>query len=170
MADSSKPDSSTNDDLGKTQAVPEKGCLLGIDYGTKRVGLAVSDSRQSIASPIENYTLSDPQANERFFRKVVDEYAVVGVVVGLPVHLQSGDEGEVAAAARDYGQWLHETVERPICFWDERMTSQIADEAMVLADFSPKQRKKRLDMVAAQVMLQSFLDAPDRSKAPGSYQ
>lgn len=168
MADSSNPDSSTNDDSGEAEAVPEKGCLLGIDFGTKRVGLAVSDSRQSIASPIENYTLSDPQANERFFRKVVDEYAVVGVVVGLPVHLLSGDEGEVAVAAREYGQWLHETVERPVCFWDERMTSQLAEQAMMLADLTPKQRKKRLDMVAAQVMLQTFLDAPDRAKAPGS--
>lgn len=168
MANSSKPDSSPNDDSKETEVVPVKGCLLGIDYGTKRVGLAVSDSRQSIASPIENYTLSDPQANQRFFRKVADEYAVVGVVVGLPVHLQSGDEGEVAAAAREYGQWLRETVDRPVCFWDERLTSQVAEEAMMLADFSPKQRKKRLDMVAAQVMLQSFLDAPDRSKVPGS--
>lgn len=148
-------------------AFPTRGALLGIDYGTKRIGVALATEDQSIASPIENYTRCGLEADARFLKSLADEYGVVGIVVGLPV-LMSGDEGGKAREARAFGAWVAEVTGRPVCFWDERYTSQIAETALEGADLTKKRRKRRLDKVAAQVMLQSFLDAPDRSQAPGA--
>ena len=84
------------------KSVPMSGVLLGIDYGTKRVGVAVSDRGQRFSSPLHNHDRHGLHVDERFFRKVVEEYNPVGLVVGLPIHL-SGDESEKSNAfVRDF--------------------------------------------------------------------
>ena len=85
--------------------VPVTGVLLGIDYGTKRVGVAVSDRGQRFSSPLHNHDRHGLHVDARFFRKVVEEYSPVGLVVGLPIHL-SGDESEKSKEARKFAQWL----------------------------------------------------------------
>jgi putative Holliday junction resolvase len=146
---------------------PAQGRLLGLDYGTKRLGLALSNAEQTIATPLETYLRRDPRQDEKHLQQKVQEYGVVGLVVGLPVHM-SGDEGEKAREARAFGQWAAGVTKRPVQFADERYTSIMADEHLQTAQLSPKKRKALRDMLAAQILLQSYLDSPRRGEAPGA--
>ena len=132
--------------------------LLGVDFGTVRVGLAVSDSERLIASPHSVYRRKDAAADEGFFRKLVEQEEIGGLVVGLPMHM-SGDEGGKAEEARAYGDWLAKTTQLPVEYWDERYSSSDADEHMKGAKLTPKQREERRDKIAAQIILQGFLEA-----------
>ncbi len=147
------------------QPVPSKGVLLGLDFGTRRVGVAVSTPEQTIACPLETYHRRDANADAAYLKRLVAQYRVVGVVVGLPVHM-SGHEGEKARQARRFGRWVHEVTGLPVQFWDERFTSSLADDVLQQGGLTRRQRKARRDKLAAQILLQSFLDAPDRSKPP----
>lgn len=140
------------------RTVPETGVLLGIDYGTKRVGVAVSDRDQKFSSPLHNHDRHGAQVDERFFRKVVEEYRPVGLVVGLPIHL-SGDESEKSREARLFGEWLRKVTGLPLTFQDERFTSFQAEKLLAAAEMTKKKRKERMDKLAAQILLQTFLDA-----------
>lgn len=144
---------------------PTQGRLLGIDYGTKRIGVAVSNDEQSISSPIENYTRRDSAADSAFLRYAVDEYQAVGLIIGLPVHM-SGDEGGKAREARKFGEWVAKTVNRPVRYWDERFTSLLADERLRESSFGRKKQKARRDKMAAQILLQSYLDSPHKDRPP----
>jgi putative holliday junction resolvase len=134
------------------------GRLLGIDYGTVRVGLAVSDRDRMIASPIATRERKDAESDAAFFRELVKKEEIVALVVGLPVHLD-GREGVKAIESRKYGAWLKETTSLPVVFADERFTSVDAESALWNAGLTHKKRKQRRDRVAAQIMLQAYLDA-----------
>ncbi|MEZ6043876.1 MAG: Holliday junction resolvase RuvX [Planctomycetaceae bacterium] len=137
---------------------PTEGVLLGIDFGTKRVGVAVSDMYQRYSSPLRNYDRQSKQADEHFFRTQALEFRPVGIVVGLPVHM-SGEESQKSREARAYAQWLSRLLQLPVAFQDERFTSAFAEAILLQTDFSKKQRKARVDKLAAQILLQCFLDA-----------
>lgn len=132
--------------------------LLGVDYGTRRVGLAISDADRRIASPFALYERRTPEQDADYIRQIVDAEDISAIVVGLPVR-GSGHEGEKAQEARAFGGWLHTTTRLPIIYWDERYTTADAEQFMREAGLTDKQRKARRDMVAAQIMLQSYLDA-----------
>lgn len=136
----------------------QSGRLLGVDYGTVRVGLAVSDADRVIASPLATYERRGREQDAAYFRRLVDEERLVGLVVGLPVHLD-GREGIKAAEARAFGTWLTEAVQRPVVYWDERFSTVEAEGYLVSAGLTNKRRKARRDRVAAQILLQSYLDA-----------
>ena len=157
-----------NDSSDQQQAFPAQGRLLGFDYGTKRVGIAVSTYEQNIASPLENYTRQREEQDGLHFSELAREYSIVGLVVGLPVHL-SGEESEKSREARVFGNWVSTVTGLPVCFWDERFTSVMAEEHLLSAELTKKQRKNRLDKLASQIMLQSFLDAVDREQIPEEY-
>lgn len=140
---------------------PLTGRLLGLDFGTKRLGLAVCNPEQTIASPAQNYNRVNLPHDAKFLRKVLSDYRIVGLIVGLPVHM-SGDEGEKAREARAFGTWAAQEMQRPVRYFDERHTSLIARHRMTLAKLSPQKIKERLDMVAAQILLQNYLDSPSR--------
>jgi len=144
------------------------GRLLGIDYGTKRVGLAVTDLEQTIATPLSTIQRSHENAEAREYRTVIEDYSIRGHVIGLPVHM-SGNESGKSQEARRYGNWLKEITGLPVTYWDERYTSSIAEEHLLAAGLTSKQRKQRIDRLAAQIMLQSFLDAIDREQEPVEY-
>ena len=116
---------------------PATGRLLGLDFGTKRVGLAVSNDEQTIASPLDNYTRRGTPQDAHYLNDVVEQYSIQAVVVGLPVHM-SGAEGGKAREARDFGSWVGETIGRPVRFWDERFTSLQADEYLLAAKLTKK--------------------------------
>lgn len=147
---------------------PAEGRLLGLDYGTKRVGIAISTFEQNIASPLENYTRQSENQDQNTFQKIIHEYQCKGLVVGLPVHM-SGDEGQKAKEARHFGNWISEFAQIPVRFWDERYSSASAEEFLVNANVSRNKRKAYLDKLAAQIILQSFLDSADRNQIPGSF-
>ncbi|MCX7701764.1 MAG: Holliday junction resolvase RuvX [Gemmataceae bacterium] len=134
------------------------GRLLGVDYGQVRVGLAICDSEQRIASPLTIYKRRDPATDADFFRQLATREEVSGIVVGLPVHM-SGDEGGKAKEARAFGEWLAQITGLPVAYWDERFSTLTAEEHLRQAGLSYQRRRERLDKVAAQIILQSYLDA-----------
>lgn len=134
------------------------GRLLGVDFGRVRLGLAISDAERRIASPLTTYHRRDREQDASYLRQLVQEEEVVGIVVGLPAHL-SGREGESARAARQFGQWLHDLTSLPIVFWDERFSTLEAESSLWTAGLTHKRRKERRDRVAAQIILQAYLEA-----------
>jgi putative Holliday junction resolvase len=135
-----------------------KGRLLGVDFGTVRVGLAVSDADGIIASPFETYLRKDAVTDAAYFAKLATDERIVGLVVGLPLHM-GGEEGVKAKEAREYGAWLSQATGLPVTFWDERCTTAAAEDALWDAGLSHKKRRDRRDRVAAQLILQGYLDA-----------
>jgi len=132
--------------------------LLGVDYGSVRVGLAVTDPERKFAFPLTTYSRRTPDKDAAFFRELVAREEVGALVVGLPIHT-NGREGQKAAEARAYGQWLAETTGLPVAFFDERFTTVQAESALWEAGLTHRQRKERRDRVAAQILLQTYLDA-----------
>lgn len=148
--------------------IPTEGALFGIDFGTKRIGVAICNPEQTMAMPLENYTLRKPDLDAAWLRQLARGYGVRGLVIGLPVHM-SGDEGGKAKQAREFGQWAAEATELPVAWWDERYSSSVADMRMDQSGVSKNRRKSKRDQLAAQVILQSFLDADDRNARPTSF-
>jgi putative Holliday junction resolvase len=144
---------------------PLRGRLAGIDYGTVRVGIAVSDPDRILASPLEIYSRRGQEADAEYFRRLVREQRIVGFVVGLPVH-SSGEESQKSKEAREFGQWLNQVTDLPIRFCDERYTSVHAEESLREARLSRQKRKQRLDKIAAQMILAAYLESPGGSEAP----
>jgi putative Holliday junction resolvase len=144
---------------------PPLGRLLGVDYGSVRLGLAVSDRDRKIASPLATYSRRTPDRDSAFFQRLVEVEEIVAVVVGLPVHLD-GREGEKAIEARTMGTWLVEVTGLGVTYWDERFTSVEAEEHLLGAGLTNKRRKERRDRVAAQILLQAYLDAGCPAFAP----
>lgn len=134
------------------------GRLIGVDYGTVRVGLAVCDPERRIASPADTYTRRGTAADAAYFQKLAREERAVGWVVGLAMHM-NGDEGTKAKECRAFGAWLTAETGLPAVFVDERCTSAAAESFLLDAGLTKKKRKERLDRVAAQLILQTFLDA-----------
>ena len=132
--------------------------ILGIDFGTRRVGAAVSDPGRSIAFPLEIYERRGVDADARHYRELVEENDVDRIVVGLPLHT-SGREGDLAARARAFGDWLTAVTGRPVIYFDERYTTVEAEHRLLDAGLTRQKRKALRDKLAAQIMLQSYLDA-----------
>jgi putative Holliday junction resolvase len=134
------------------------GRVAGIDFGTVRIGIAISDPGRTIASPYENYTRRGPEQDARRFQRLVAEERVTRFVVGLPVHLD-GRESEKSAEARRFGQWLSEVTGVPVVYFDERFTTAQAEAFLLDARLTRKRRRKRRDMLSAQILLSAYLDA-----------
>ena len=132
--------------------------VLGLDYGNKRVGAAVSDPRRKIATPLEVYERRDPVQDARHYLKLKDEHDIDLVVVGLPVH-STGEESKLSKLARAWGKWLAEQTGLTVTYYDERNTSKEAEEILMDVGMKWRERKTRRDMLAAQILLRKYLDA-----------
>lgn len=129
---------------------------LGVDYGTKRVGLAISDGLGLTARPMEVVQRAD--AVDRIAQIVKGETVEV-IVVGLPTGL-SGIEGESARLARELGAELEASTGAQVDFVDERFTSKMAESALLESGMRRRDRKENIDKVAAALFLQDYLDHP----------
>jgi putative Holliday junction resolvase len=134
------------------------GRILGLDFGTRRVGAALSDPRRQIATPLEVYERGDPVRDGRHYLELVREHEVDRIVIGLPLHT-GGREGTSAALARKFGSWLATVTGLPIVFSDERYTTHEAEDALIAAGLKQRRRKELRDMLAARIVLQDYLDA-----------
>jgi putative holliday junction resolvase len=141
------------------------GRLAGIDFGTVRIGVAITDVERRIASPLENYTRRCQKADAEFFRQLTNKEQIASFVVGLPIHLD-GHESQKSIEARQFGHWLKEITSKDVVFFDERFTSSEAEQALAGAELTKKQRKARLDKLAAQILLTAYLEAG----CPASYE
>ena len=138
------------------------GCVVGVDFGTVRIGLAISDQERRIASPLSNYTRRKERLDAEYFQQLVREERVTLFVVGLPLY-PSGDESPKSKEARDFGAWLEKTTGIPVEFHDERLSSKLADDLLAAAPLSPQKRKAKRDMLAAYVILTSWLEKKARN-------
>lgn len=132
------------------------GRLMGIDVGEKRVGVALSDEYQLIASPL---SVVERGPNEfEALASLAQQYEVIELVAGLPTGM-SGREGPQAADVRTFATAVAERLDLPLRFWDERLTTVQAERALVESGHRRQRRKHLVDAVAAALMLQNFLDA-----------
>lgn len=137
-------------------AVP--GRVIAVDYGTVRIGLAISDPERTLASPHSIYARRDLATDAKYFAKLAAEERVSRFVVGLPVH-NDGQESQKSYEAREFGKWLGATTNVPVDYFDERFTTAQAEEHLLAAGLTKKRRKERLDMLAAQILLTAYLEA-----------
>lgn len=132
------------------------GRALGLDPGTRRIGVAISDPTRTIASPLRYLDAEDGSHVDEIGR-IVDEMEVSVIVIGLPIALD-GSEGPSARMARELGTSLA-ALEIEVVFQDERFTSATAEAALISGGVRRGKRKERVDQVAASVMLQQWLEA-----------
>lgn len=132
--------------------------MLGVDFGTVRIGLAITDADRIIASPLEIRQRQGVEKDAAYFKSLVEREQIGGLVVGLPLHT-NGREGVKADESRAFGKWLGEVTGLTVIFADERFSTAFAESALWAAGLTHKKRKARRDAVAAQVMLQAFIEA-----------
>ena len=141
--------------------------IAAIDYGTVRLGIAISNPQQTIASPLETYTRRGREQDAARLKRLVVEEDVALFVVGLPVHL-SGNESQKSREARQFGEWLHQVTGVPVEFFDERFTTSQAHEILAEAQMKGRRRKQRVDRLAAQIILAAYLESNTRgAQEPG---
>ena len=133
------------------------GRVLGIDPGTVRIGLALSDPSGVIASPLSVLTRRSTAEDMAALRTLVAEHEVERVVIGLP-RLMDGRLDAAAAAAQEFGNQLARTIGRPVEYWDERLTTVAAERYLVAQGKRRRQRRADVDRMAAALLLQSYLD------------
>lgn len=143
---------------GTLSELPRQGRLLGIDYGTVRIGLAISDPSQTIASPLEIYKPRNPDLDAKYFKELVKLERIVGIIVGLPVHL-NGRDSHVSVAAEEFAKWLAMLTELPVIHFDERFTTAFAEEIIREAGLTRAKKKQVLDKLAAQILLGTYLES-----------
>jgi len=135
------------------------GRLLGVDWGERRIGLALSDETQTLAQPLTTLTRrTGKRFPMRHLLTLLDLHAVTGVVVGLPLD-QDGAEGDAATAARTLAAAIAQHSGKPVALWDERLTTARALQAVRALEGSTRGRKDGVDALAATVLLQHYLDA-----------
>jgi putative holliday junction resolvase len=138
-------------------AVPAGMRLLGLDVGTKTIGLALSDTRQVIATPLETIRRRNFRADMARLSALIDEHAVGGLVIGLPLTLGGGD-GPRTQSVRQFARNLLALRDLPLAFWDERLSTAAVTREMIAHDMSRKRRAEIVDRVAAAYILQGCLD------------
>lgn len=134
--------------------------ILGLDVGTKTVGVAVSDLLGMTAQPVETIKI-DSEAGEFGFERLAElitEYNPSKIVLGLPKHMNN-DEGIRAEASRNYGEKITETFDVAVEYQDERLTTMQAEKVLIDGGVRRKDRKKSIDKLAAVLILQNYLDA-----------
>ena len=133
------------------------GALIGLDPGTKTIGVAVSDERRTLASPLETIwrkRLTDDLAH---LRTIIDARKAAGLVVGMPLNMD-GSAGPRAQSVRAFTRSLEDAFGLPVLQWDERLSTYTADEAMKDAGVRRDKRAARIDSAAASIILQGALD------------
>jgi putative pre-16S rRNA nuclease len=147
--------------LGPTAA------LMGLDLGTKTIGIAISDPERRIGSPLTTIRRTKFKADAAALLKLAAEHAIAALVVGLPLNMD-GSEGPRAQATRAFARNLAGLTDLPIVFWDERLSTAAVTRTLIDADASRKRRGEVVDKMAAAFILQGALDRldPNRTRRP----
>ena len=133
--------------------------ILALDVGDKRIGIAISDELGISAQPLATLERREGfKADLNDIAKIVEEYGVSKVVVGMPMNMD-GSEGEQAAKAREFAERLRRRVRIPVDTWDERLTTAQAERTLIAGDRSRAKRKEVVDQLAAALILENYLAA-----------
>ncbi len=151
--------------MSDAASIPTRGCLLGVDFGTKRIGFAMCDDQQGFAAPLETYTRTVDSVDAKHLAQLCEDYRIKGIVIGLALHI-SGEESHISHLARQYGTWAAKVTGLPVTFWDERFSSATADVKLLEAGLVHTRKDSRRDMLAAQSILESYITASDRNVQP----
>ncbi len=143
-----------NDDL---TALPPAGKLLGLDLGTKTIGVAVADGMRYSATPLETIARTKFTADAARIVELVAENAAVGIVLGLPLNMD-GSEGPRAQSTRAFARNLAQKTTVPIVFWDERLSTSAVTRTLIEADVRRDKRADVVDKLAASYILQGALE------------
>jgi putative Holliday junction resolvase len=138
-------------------ALPPGRALMGLDLGTRTIGVAVSDTSRRVASPLETLRRTKFGADAAALLALAAGRRIGGLVLGLPRNMD-GSEGPRAQATRAFARNLSGLTELPITFWDERLSTVAAERALLEADASRRRRAEVIDQVAAGYILQGLLD------------
>lgn len=130
---------------------------LALDVGDERIGVAVSDAGGQVARPLETLRRQRGPGSYLRLKQIIREYDVERVVVGWPL-LPDGSEGKQVASTRAYVRGLEAHIAMPIVLWDERESTNMAQDILALSDRGLKRRRADVDAVAAAVILQDYLD------------
>ncbi|MCC5849479.1 MAG: Holliday junction resolvase RuvX [Verrucomicrobia bacterium] len=142
----------------------ETGRVMGVDYGERRIGVALSDSLRTVGTPLETITIENPKQAMRRLRELIAEHQVQTLVVGHPLHMDGG-RGDLALAAEAFVEKIKRQLPQlEVHLWDERLSSVEAERTLRHGAAKADRRKAMRDQLAAQLILQSWLDAQN----PGS--
>ena len=139
------------------QILPKGARLLGLDVGTKTVGLALSDTLLMVATPLRTIRRKRFKADAAELFAAVDAHGVGGLVLGLPIGLD-GRETPRSQSVRDFARNLLAMRDLPIAFWDERLSTAAVERTMIEADITRQRRSEIIDRTAAAYILQGLLD------------
>lgn len=131
--------------------------ILGLDIGSKRIGLAVSDELGFTAQGLETLTCTSPEEDLKRIVALVGDYGIQEIVVGMPYNM-NGSEGPQAQKIKKMMERISSRVEVPVKEWDERLSTVAAERILLEADMSRSKRRKVIDKVAAVIILQGYLD------------
>jgi len=131
--------------------------LLGVDLGTKTLGLALSDVGRCIATPMQTLKRGKFSQDAQLIAAIVAEQNVGGIIIGLPINMD-GTEGPRAQSSRAYAKNLNRHLKIPVALWDERLSTAAAERMLISADTSRARRAEVIDKVAAAYILQGALD------------
>ena len=136
---------------------PARGALIGLDLGSKTIGVAASDPDRRLAAGVETIARTNFTADAARLLKLAAERNAAGFVLGLPINMD-GSEGPAAQSARAFARNLSKHTELPIALWDERLSTAAVERELIAADVSRKKRAAVVDQHAAAFILQGALD------------
>jgi len=145
--------------------LPPRGALIGLDLGSKTIGVAVSDPDRRLAAPVETVSRKRFALDAGRLLELTAERRAVGFVLGLPINMD-GTEGPRAQSTRAFARNFARLTELPIALWDERLSTAAVERALIAADASRAKRKAVIDQHAAAYILQGALDRLSRNVPP----
>ena len=137
--------------------------ILGIDFGDKNIGLAVSDKLHLTAQGVGRYQVKNKKEDKIFFKELASKYNINEIVVGLPLRMD-GSQGTRAGKTKEFARWLENILKIPVIFWDERLTTQQALKILQRQKVKGKTQKSLKDQISAVIILSSYLEH-QRTKA-----
>jgi putative Holliday junction resolvase len=138
-------------------SLPPNGALMGLDLGTKTIGVALSDVLRGVATPLETVKRKKFGVDAARLLEIAQNRNATGILLGLPRNMD-GSEGPRCQSTRAFARNLSQLTELPIGFWDERLSTVAAERALLESDTSRKRRAELIDNVAASYILQGALD------------
>ena len=143
-----------------------EGALMGLDLGEKTIGVAVSDTRQTVATGIKTIKRTKFQQDLKILTQVIVGRDIKGVILGLPRNM-NGSEGPKCQSTRAFAKNISLRIPLPITFWDERLSTVAAERSLIEANASRRRRAEVIDYVAASFILQGVLDRVSAIKMKG---
>jgi len=132
--------------------------ILGIDYGDRTIGLAVSDKMLITAQALQSYKVKNKEEDFQFFKNLASKYNITEIVIGLPLRMD-GSEGSRVKKTKHFASWLKKSLDIPVIYWDERLTTKQALRIMREKRLSNKKKKELVDQISAVLILSTYLNS-----------